>query len=114
MLQLVETHLRWVWGGIRCWRHWRLKVSGADNGRCVQGHRAGRRGGTVAPQKECAGLSGNSSTRLPSWPTAPQWAPLMAAAILSHVVESLEWPKGAEAEGGAGSLGVPGSLTPLA
>lgn len=112
MLRLAEPHLRWVWGGIRGWRQWRLQVSGADNGHCVWGHGVGRQGGTVAPQKECASLSGNSSTRLPSWPTAPRWAPLMAAAIPSHVVESLEWPKGAEAEGGAGSLGVPASPPP--
>lgn len=109
MLQLVEPHLRGVWGGTRGWSQWRLKVSGADNGHCVRGHGAGRPGGMVAPQKECASLSGNSSTRLPSWPAAPRWAPSMAAAIPSHVAESPEWPKGAEAERGAGSLGGPRS-----
>lgn len=36
----------------------------------------------------------------------------MAAHTLSHVVESLEWLKGAEAKGGAGRLGLPGFPPP--
>lgn len=48
---------------------------------------------------------------LVAWAT-PLWAPSVAAHTLSHVVGSLEWPRGAEAKGGAGRLGVPGFPPP--
>lgn len=83
-------------------RQWAL-CSGARSGA------TGCHGGT--PEGMCQPVR-NSSTRLPSWPAAPRWAPSMAAAIPSHVAESPEWPKGAEAERGAGSLGGPRSPPP--
>lgn len=49
------------------------KCLGQTMGTVCGGAGWGGVGGTVAPQQECAGLSGNVSTSFPSWPAPPQW-----------------------------------------
>ena len=103
---------RRAWGGVGGWGRRLLKVSGADGQWfCVPGSGRGRVGGTVAPRQECAGLSGNASTSLPTRPLPNGGLPHWVCPPCYTRFRAQNDQRVQKAKGGAGSLGIPGATS---